>query len=110
MLFRSVDVEGIDIVMALDISGSMMAMDFRPNRLEACKSVIKEFIENRSTDRIGLVVYSYALRNTYYMWSYVRCFGYGLFTTPFYDRANFIRCDLLVSRQKGKQEKSNGIQ
>ena len=55
---KQVDVEGIDIVMALDISGSMMAMDFRPNRLEASKSVIKTFIENRSNDRIGLVVYA----------------------------------------------------
>jgi|LSQX01.1.fsa_nt_gb Ca-activated chloride channel family protein len=55
---KSVDVEGIDIVMALDISGSMMAMDFKPNRLEASKNVIKTFIENRPNDRIGLVVYS----------------------------------------------------
>jgi Ca-activated chloride channel family protein len=55
---KKVDVEGIDIVMALDISGSMMAMDFRPNRLEACKKVIKSFIEGRATDRIGLVVYA----------------------------------------------------
>ena len=52
------NVEGIDIVIALDVSGSMMAMDFRPNRLEACKSVISEFIANRTDDRIGLVVYS----------------------------------------------------
>lgn len=55
---RNVDVEGIDIAMALDVSGSMMAMDFRPNRLEACKSVIREFVDNRPDDRIGLVVYS----------------------------------------------------
>ena len=55
---KQVDVEGIDIVMALDISGSMMAMDFKPNRLEACKKVIKSFIEGRPTDRIGLVVYA----------------------------------------------------
>ena len=55
---KQVDVEGIDIVMALDISGSMMAMDFRPNRLDACKKVIKTFVENRPNDRIGLVVYA----------------------------------------------------
>jgi len=55
---KQVDVEGIDIMMALDISGSMMAMDFRPNRLDACKKVIKTFIENRPNDRIGLVVYA----------------------------------------------------
>lgn len=58
MSHKNVDVEGIDIALALDVSGSMMAMDFRPNRLEACKSVIREFIENRPNDRIGLVVYS----------------------------------------------------
>jgi Ca-activated chloride channel family protein len=55
---RQVNVEGIDIVMALDVSGSMMAMDFRPNRLDACKNVMQTFIENRFNDRIGLVVYS----------------------------------------------------
>ena len=55
---RQIDVEGIDIVLALDISGSMMAMDFRPNRLEACKNVMKTFIESRPNDRMGLVVYA----------------------------------------------------
>jgi len=53
-----VEVEGVDIVLALDISGSMKAMDFRPNRLEACKRVAEEFILGRPTDRIGLVVYA----------------------------------------------------
>ena len=53
-----VEVEGVDIVLALDISGSMKAMDFRPNRLEACKKVAEEFILGRPTDRIGLVVYA----------------------------------------------------
>jgi Ca-activated chloride channel family protein len=53
-----VQVEGVDIVLALDISGSMKAMDFRPNRLEACKKVAEEFIMGRPTDRIGLVVYA----------------------------------------------------
>ena len=53
-----VEVEGVDIVLALDISGSMKAMDFRPNRLEACKTVAEEFILGRPTDRIGLVVYA----------------------------------------------------
>jgi len=55
---KQVNVEGIDIVMALDISSSMMAMDFKPNRMEACKNVMKIFIENRPNDRIGLVVYA----------------------------------------------------
>jgi Ca-activated chloride channel family protein len=50
-------IEGIDIVISLDISQSMLAMDFRPNRLEASKEVAKEFIKKRPTDRIGLVVY-----------------------------------------------------
>jgi Ca-activated chloride channel family protein len=53
-----VEVQGVDIVLALDISGSMKAMDFRPNRLEACKKVAEEFIKGRPTDRIGLVVYA----------------------------------------------------
>src|SRR3972149_764864 len=50
--------EGIDIAMVLDISGSMLAEDFRPNRLDAAKNVIDEFIQGRSTDRIGLVVFA----------------------------------------------------
>lgn len=50
--------EGIDIVLALDISGSMLAEDFKPNRLEAAKEVAMQFITNRPSDRIGLVVYS----------------------------------------------------
>jgi Ca-activated chloride channel homolog len=49
--------EGIDIVLALDISTSMLARDFKPNRLEAAKKVAAEFIQNRPNDRIGLVVY-----------------------------------------------------
>jgi Ca-activated chloride channel family protein len=50
--------EGIDIVLALDISGSMQAMDFDPNRFEASKKVAIEFISGRSYDRIGVVVFS----------------------------------------------------
>jgi len=50
--------EGIDIVLALDISGSMLAQDFKPDRLEASKDVATEFISGRPLDRIGLVVFS----------------------------------------------------
>jgi Ca-activated chloride channel homolog len=50
--------EGIDITMALDISGSMLAEDFRPNRLEAAKNVAEEFIKGRMSDRIGLVIFA----------------------------------------------------
>lgn len=53
-----VNVEGIDIVMAMDISGSMLAEDFKPNRLEAAKDVAYDFIDGRPNDRIGLVVFS----------------------------------------------------
>ncbi len=53
----NVSTEGIDIVLATDISGSMMAKDFTPSRLEAAKSVAKDFIDGRPTDRIGLVVF-----------------------------------------------------
>ncbi|MDP2059131.1 MAG: VWA domain-containing protein [Flavobacteriaceae bacterium] len=62
---RSVDVtskvkttKGIDIVMSIDISGSMLARDFRPNRLEALKRVASQFIKERPNDRIGLVVFA----------------------------------------------------
>ncbi len=51
-------VEGIDIIIALDMSSSMLARDFQPNRLEAAKSVATEFISGRLYDRIGLVVFS----------------------------------------------------
>lgn len=49
--------KGIDIVITMDISGSMLARDFTPNRIEAAKMVAKEFIERRKNDRIGLVAY-----------------------------------------------------
>jgi Ca-activated chloride channel family protein len=57
---KSVDkvTEGIDIVIALDISGSMLATDFKPNRLEASKEIAIEFINKQEFDRIGLVVFS----------------------------------------------------
>lgn len=50
--------EGIDIVMSMDVSGSMLAQDFKPNRLEVSKELAVEFIQNRPIDRIGLVVFS----------------------------------------------------
>lgn len=50
--------EGIDIVIALDISSSMLARDFAPDRLEAAKNVAMEFISGREHDRMGLVVFS----------------------------------------------------
>lgn len=50
--------EGIDIIIALDISGSMLARDFKPDRLEASKDVAIEFISGRRNDRIGLIVFS----------------------------------------------------
>lgn len=62
---RTVDVstktsstQGIDIVMAIDVSASMLARDLEPNRLDATKNVAKEFIQGRPGDRIGLVVYA----------------------------------------------------
>ncbi|MBL4587514.1 MAG: VWA domain-containing protein, partial [Flavobacteriales bacterium] len=50
--------KGIDIVMALDISSSMLAEDLKPNRLEASKKVAKTFMANRPNDRLGLVVFA----------------------------------------------------
>ena len=62
---RSVDVtskskttKGIDIVMAIDVSSSMLANDLKPNRLEALKKVASTFVQDRINDRIGLVVYA----------------------------------------------------
>jgi len=56
--WKNVTTEGIDIVIALDISGSMLAEDFKPNRIEAAKDVASEFISGRPDDRIGLVIFS----------------------------------------------------
>ncbi|MGK9368553.1 vWA domain-containing protein [Melioribacter sp. Ez-97] len=50
--------EGIDIAIVLDVSGSMLAEDFKPNRLEAAKNVIGDFIRGRTNDRIGLVIFA----------------------------------------------------
>ncbi|HWS60035.1 MAG TPA: VWA domain-containing protein [Flavobacterium sp.] len=62
---RTVDVSsntkttrGIDIVIAMDVSGSMLAKDLKPNRMEAIKDVAADFVEERPNDRIGLVVYA----------------------------------------------------
>ena len=54
---RDIKTEGIDIMMALDISSSMLAEDLKPNRIEAAKKVAEEFIDSRPNDRIGLVVF-----------------------------------------------------
>lgn len=56
--FQDTSTEGIDIVLTLDISGSMLARDFKPDRLEASKNVATEFISGRPYDRIGLVIFS----------------------------------------------------
>lgn len=55
---ENVNTEGIDIVLSLDISGSMKALDFRPDRLGAAKLTASNFIQNRNNDRIGLVVFA----------------------------------------------------
>ena len=52
------DIEGTDIVLSLDVSGSMLAKDFKPNRLEAAKDVASQFVSNRTSDNIGLVVFA----------------------------------------------------
>ncbi len=50
--------EGVDIVIALDISGSMLAEDFKPNRIDAAKEIGMEFVSSRPDDRMGLVVFA----------------------------------------------------
>ncbi|HBH49768.1 MAG TPA: aerotolerance regulator BatA, partial [Bacteroidales bacterium] len=56
--WENVNTMGIDIMLSIDISGSMLARDFKPDRLEAAKNVATEFISGRRNDRIGLVVFS----------------------------------------------------
>lgn len=55
---KNTEGEGIDIILCMDVSGSMSAQDLRPNRLEAAKSVAIDFINRRPTDRIGVVIFS----------------------------------------------------
>ncbi|HEX5024598.1 MAG TPA: VWA domain-containing protein, partial [Agriterribacter sp.] len=55
---KLVEGEGIDIVLCIDVSGSMLAQDFHPNRLEAAKKVAEDFVSNRPADRIGLVIFA----------------------------------------------------
>lgn len=55
---QDISIEGIDLMIALDVSGSMLAMDFKPDRLGAAKDVAIEFIDGRANDRIGLVIFS----------------------------------------------------
>ena len=50
--------EGIDLVLTMDVSGSMLAPDFIPNRLEAARSVALDFVRSRPVDRVGLVIFS----------------------------------------------------
>lgn len=55
---ETIDSDGIDIVLAIDVSGSMLAEDFRPNRIKAAKKVAADFVDQRPGDRIGLVIFS----------------------------------------------------
>ncbi len=55
---QNVTIEGIDIVLSLDVSGSMLARDLQPDRLEASKAVASDFIKGRPGDRMGLVIFS----------------------------------------------------
>ena len=50
--------EGIDIILCIDVSGSMTAQDFQPNRMEAAKNVASEFIDHRPSDKIGIVIFA----------------------------------------------------
>lgn len=56
--WKDIKTEGIDIVISMDISLSMLAKDFKPNRLEVAKEVIIDFIDARPNDKIGLVIFS----------------------------------------------------
>lgn len=56
--WSNTDVEGIDIMLAVDVSTSMLAQDFKPNRVEALKEIAQDFIEKRPNDNIGLAVFA----------------------------------------------------
>jgi Ca-activated chloride channel homolog len=56
--WQDLHTEGIDIIMGIDVSASMLAKDLKPNRLEAAKKVATEFVGNRPDDRLGLVIFS----------------------------------------------------
>lgn len=55
---ENIDSEGVDIVLSIDVSGSMLAEDLQPNRIEAAKKVALNFVDQRPTDRLGLVIFS----------------------------------------------------
>lgn len=55
---ETISKEGIDIVLAMDVSTSMKALDFKPDRLEAAKNIAIDFVNGRKNDRIGLVIYA----------------------------------------------------
>ena len=55
---QNIEGEGVDIVLCIDVSGSMTAQDLTPNRLEAAKTVAIDFVNKRITDRIGIVIFS----------------------------------------------------
>lgn len=55
---ETMDSDGIDMVLSIDVSGSMLAEDLKPNRIEAAKKVALDFVEMRPTDRMGLVIFS----------------------------------------------------
>lgn len=55
---EKIDTEGIDIILTMDVSTSMLAMDFKPNRLNAAKDIAVEFISQRPSDRMGIVVFA----------------------------------------------------
>lgn len=56
--WQNTEIEGIDIMLAMDVSTSMLAMDLQPNRLEAAKQVAAEFINGRPNDNIGLTIFA----------------------------------------------------
>ena len=55
---RQSEGEGVDIILCIDVSGSMTAQDFTPNRMEAAKKVAEDFVNSRPNDRIGIVIFS----------------------------------------------------
>ena len=85
--------KGIDIVMAIDVSSSMLAQDLKPSRLKALKRVASDFIDDRVSDRIGLVVYA----------------GESYTLTPITSDKNIIKSSLSEIQYKGLIEDGTAI-
>ncbi len=85
--WQNTEIEGIDIMLAMDVSTSMLAMDLQPNRLEAAKQVAAEFINGRPNDNIGLTIFAGE--------SFTQC-PLTVDHTVMLNMLNSVKCDIAV--------------